>query len=161
MSMIGNLLRVSQSELESYIKDSSLLEERIYNSYRQDPKLVIIDKSWEGIIFLIGQNIANADHPLLKVLFSGQLIDEEQDLGYGPAHYLTPEQVSDLNNEIMKITDEDMKNRFDFQKMTELEVYPTVWDKDDFGYLVSNFEIVKKIYLEATKNNEGIITFIN
>jgi hypothetical protein len=39
MSMIGNLLRVTKVELEEYLKDSSLLEERIYNntSDEEDP----------------------------------------------------------------------------------------------------------------------------
>src|SRR6478609_11842389 len=103
MSMIGHLLRVTKPELDEYLKDSSLLESSIYDEEtdEENPNLVDLDKSWDGILFLLtGQNVVNTDHPLAKVLFSGQLIDEEQDLGYGPAHYLTPEQVKDLNSQI-------------------------------------------------------------
>ena len=87
MSMIGNFLRVTKTQLEDYLKDSTLLETRIYDeeSDDEDPNLVDIDKSWEGILFLLtGQNLETIDHPLAKVLFSGQIIDEDQDLGYGP-----------------------------------------------------------------------------
>ena len=37
--------------------------------------------------------------PLAKIFFSGQLVDENQNLGYGPAHYLTRYQVKELNVE--------------------------------------------------------------
>lgn len=55
MSMIANLLRVTKAELEEYLNDSSLLESRIYNdeSDEEDPCLVDIDQSWDGIVFLL------------------------------------------------------------------------------------------------------------
>lgn len=132
MSMIGNLLRVTGAELDEYLKDSSLLEDKIYDDEMENDRLVDIDKSWDGIIFLLtGQISATAKHHLASVLFSGQLIDEEQNLGYGPAHYLTPEQVAGLNNEISTITIADLRQKFNPGKMNELEVYPTIWDEGD------------------------------
>lgn len=165
MSMIGNLLRVTKTELEDYLKDSTLLENKIYNdeSDVEDSNLVDIDKSWDGIIFLLtGQNFDNSNHELTKILFSGQIIDEEQDLGYGPAQYLTPEQVKDLNEKISNITKEDLRKKYDAKKMIELEVYPNVWEnEEEVEYLIEYFETVQEVYATASKNNEGIITFIN
>ncbi len=164
MSMIGNLLRVSKTELEDYLKDSSLLEDKIYDDETENENLVDIDKSWDGIIFLLtGQSLATAEHNLVRVLFSGQLIDEEQDLGYGPAHYLTPEQVAELNNEISKITIADLKQKFNPKKMTEQEVYPTIWDEGDdaFDYIADGFSTLQNVFADATKNGDAIITFLN
>lgn len=164
MSMIGNLLRVTKSELEDYLKDSSLLEDKIYDDETENENLVDIDKSWDGIIFLLtGQSLANAEHHLVRVLFSGQLIDEEQDLGYGPAHYLTPEQVTELNNEISIITIADLKQKFNPEKMTEQDVYPTIWDEGDdaFDYVADGFSTLQNVFADATKNREAIITFLN
>jgi hypothetical protein len=165
MGMICTLLRVTKNELDEYLNDSSLLENRIYayESEEGDKKLIDIDKSWDGIIFLLtGQNFTNADHPLLQVLFSGQIIDAEQDLGYGPAQYLTPEQVADLNNQISKITVEELRQKYDSEKMTELEVYPTVWgDEESFEYLSDNFLQVQQLYSDATKNGEAIISILS
>ena len=45
MSMIGNLLRVSNAELESYLENSSLLENRIYENDDEDSNLIDIDKA--------------------------------------------------------------------------------------------------------------------
>ena len=164
MSMIGNLLRVTKSELEDYLKDSSLLENKIYDDETENENLVDIDKSWDGIIFLLtGQSFATAENNLVRILFSGQLIDEEQDLGYGPAHYLTPEQVAELNNEISTITIADLKQKFNPKKMNELEVYPTIWDEGDdaFDYVADGFLTLQNVFAEATKNEEVIITFLN
>lgn len=165
MSMIGNLLRVTKTELQEYLKDSSLLENRIYNDETDgsDPNLVDIDKSWDGIIFLLtGQNFDNSDHPLTKVLFSGQIIDEEQDLGYGPGQYLTPEQVKEVNEQISKISIDELSKKYDAKKMTELEVYPNIWENEgEVNYLTEYFKTIQEVYAEASKNDEAIITFIN
>lgn len=167
MSMIGNLLRVTKTELDEYLKDSSLLEKSIYDEEtdEENPNLVDIDKSWDGILFLLtGQNVANTDHPLAKVLFSGQLIDEEQDMGYGPAHYLTPEQVKELNQQIATITIADLKQKYDPKRMEEMEVYPTIWESEGdeaFDYLSEYFKELQQVYSNAAENNEAIITFLN
>ena len=164
MSMIANLLRVTMSELEAYLKDSSLLEDSIYNDEADAENLIDIDKSWDGIIFLLtGQSLATAKHNLVRILFSGQIIDEEQDLGYGPAHYLTAEQVAELNGEISTITIADLKQRFNPEKMNELEIYPIIWDEGDdaFDYLADGFLTLQNVFADATKNEEAIITFLN
>jgi hypothetical protein len=167
MSMISNLLRVSSKELEVYLKDSSLLESRIYNDDVEDPNLVDIDKAWDGILFLLtGESIvtkeAGEKHSLTRILFSEQFIDEDQDLGYGPGHYLTPEQVKDLNIQLETISIEDLKKNYDPKRMIELEVYPNIWeDEDEVNYLLEYFEVIQQVYAEAAKNDEGIISFLN
>jgi hypothetical protein len=164
MSMIANLLRVTKADLDAYLNDSSLLEESVYNDEVDNPNLVDLDKSWDGILFLLtGQNVANTEHPLAKVLFSGQLIDEEQDLGYGPAHYLTPEQVVELNAQIANISIADLKQKYDPKKMNEIEVYPSIWDEGDeaFDYLAQYFKDLQQVYADAAKNGEAVITFVN
>jgi hypothetical protein len=164
MSMIANLLRVTKADLDAYLNDSSLLEESVYNDEVENPNLVDLDKSWDGILFLLtGQNVANTEHPLAKVLFSGQLIDEEQDLGYGPAHYLTPEQVVELNAQIANISIADLKQKYDPKKMNEIEVYPSIWDEGDeaFDYLAQYFKDLQQVYADAAKNGEAVITFVN
>jgi hypothetical protein len=165
MGMIGNLLRVTKNELDNYLNDSSLLEKNIYREDTENLKLVDIEKAWDGIIFLLtGNGISvSFDEPLAKVLFSGQLIDENQNLGYGPAHYLTPEQVVDLNAQVAKITIADLKQKFDPQRMMEEDIYPEIWDEGEeaFDYLSVYFLSLQKVYSDAAKNGEAIVTFIN
>lgn len=167
MGMTCTLLRVTKSELEEYLNNSSLLEDRIFNDEPEgeDKNLLDIDKSWDGIIFLLtGQNIENAEHPLLQVIFSGQIIDNEQDLGSGPANYRTPEQVADLNAQISKITVEDLRQKYDPVKMSKLDVYPNVWERDveeAFEYLSDYFIELQQFYSDASLNGQAIITIIS
>lgn len=164
MSMIGNLLRITNAELETYLEDSSLLEDRIYNEdSEEDSALIDIDKSWAGILFLLtGQNLETLSHPMGRVLFSGQSIDEDQDLGYGPGQYLTPEQVKEVDTELSKITVMELTKKFDPKRMTELGIYPNCWEEEGmWDYLLVYFKEVQVTYSTAAKNNEAIITFIN
>lgn len=167
MGMTCTLLRVTKSELEEYLNNSSLLEDRIFNDEPEDEdkNLLDIDKSWDGIIFLLtGQNIENADHPLLQVIFSGQIIDNEQDFGSGPANYRTPEQVADLNAQISKISLEDLRQKYDPVKMSKLDVYPNVWERDReeaFEYLSDYFLELQQFYSDASLNGQAIITIIS
>lgn len=166
MSMIGNFLRVTNDELEEYLNDSTKLDDRLDQELEmEETSIVDIDKSWEGILFLLtGQNSENLDHPLSKILFSGQFIDENQDLGYGPGHYLRSDQVTKLYSEIAILSTEDLKSRYDPAKMDALKIYPTGWmeNGDDLlDYLLEYFEKVKEVYSTASANNEAIITFLN
>ncbi len=166
MSMIGNFLRVTNEELEEYLNDSSKLDDRLNKEFEmEESNLVDIDKSWEGILFLLtGQNSENLDHPLSKVLFSGQIIDEDQDLGYGPGHYLRPDQVKKLYSDIAMLSTADLQGRYDPAKMDALNIYPTGWmeNGDDLlDYLLEYFENVKEVYSTASANNEALITFLS
>lgn len=167
MSMIGNFLRVSTVQLESFLKDSSLLEELVYEdeSENGNPNLTDIDKSWDGILYLLtGETMRDGyTQPLAKVLFSEEFVDEDQDMGYGPAHYLTAAQVTELNEQLKNISPEILKQRFNAEKMTELEIYPTIWDEGEgaFDYLSDYFKDVQEVYATAADKGEAIITFIN
>ncbi len=61
--MIGNLLRVTEKELNDILKDSSILEDRVYGEeLEDDPDLLEIDKAWEGILYLItGKSLEEAE----------------------------------------------------------------------------------------------------
>jgi len=117
--------------------------------------------SREEDYLLTGQNLENSDHPLARTLFSGQFIDEDQVFDYGPAQYLTPGQVKEVNAEISKITTEEIVKNYDPKKMSELEIYPNIWDEEDnLDYLRDYFKTVQEVYSEAAQNNQVIITFL-
>ena len=163
MGMILTLLRVSSEELEHYLNDKELLTDRIFNDDGEDPKLVDIDKAWDGIIFLLtGERSAETQHPLARILFSGNIISEDQDLGYGPAHYLTAVEVQALNNALVELSEEEVASKYDGNKMAALNIYPSNWEsEEEKEYLMEYFIEVKSIYAQAAENGEAIITFLN
>lgn len=162
MGMTCNLLRVSAAELEAYKQDSNLLVERI-KAASTDAAHYDIDQSWDGIVFLLtGKNSSDGSHSLSRIIFSGQYIDKEQKLDYGPANYLSPDEVATLNETIANTKLSDLKPRFDAALMKEEGVYPNAWEHEDaLDYLLEYFETIQEIYALATKHKEAIITYIS
>jgi len=168
MSMIGILLRVEKEQLEAFLKDSSLLEEFADAAYIEESgRQLDLDKAWDAINFLLTghslDTIESAEPPLSQVIFSGQLIDEEQDMGYGPAHYLTPDQVRVVSQALAAISTDDFKQRYDPVQLTEKGVYPQVWDDDESGkqYVVDYFDELKEFYATAAREGQAIVTYIS
>lgn len=167
MSMIGNLLRVSKTELDQYLENSTLLEERVYpEEYVEDPNLLDLDKAWENIYFLLtgctSSDFENAEGPLSLILFKGKLIDEEQDMGYGPATYCTPEEVKEISIALPDINMENLRSKFESLKSSDAELYPFNPESEDmFDYIFEYYSKMKEFYDTAAKNDEAVISFIN
>ena len=163
MGMTACLLRVTPAELDAYRADSMLLEERVNSAgANEDPAFYDIDKSWDGIIYLLtGSNSSDSNQPLSRLFFSGQLVDAQQNLGTGPAHYLMPEEVVVLHNAISGTEPTLLKAKFNAHLMKEIGVYPNVWDHAETAdYLVEYFETVQEIFAAAASRGEAVITFI-
>lgn len=167
MSMIGNLLRVSQSELEEYLMNSKALEERVYpEEYSEDPNLLDLDKAWESIYFLLtgctSSDFEKAKPPLSLILFNGTLIDENQDMGYGPATYASPTEVKEIATSLPDIVRENLRPKFESLKSQESELYPFNPESEDmFDYIFEYYSKMKEFYQLAAKNDQAVISFIN
>jgi hypothetical protein len=164
MGLGFNFLRVTADELDAMRKDSKVLQQKVFTA-KPDPKHSDIDKSWEAILFILtGQNHEQLNHPLGAALFSGQIVDPTLDMGYGPAHYLTPEQVSSINQQIAVISDDEVKARYDPAKMMELHIYPQIWDQQNdelFDYVLEYFQEMRTIYSVAATEGEAMVTFMS
>ncbi len=162
MGMSVTMLRLTPAELEEILNNSAALEDKIYSEDKDN--ITDLDKTWDGIIYLLsGQGLEGADPDLIRPIFSGQMVDEEQDLGYGPAHYLTPDQVAEINDAISEIQISEWKAKYNPTEMMELNVYPSIWDEGDeaFEYLADEFDSMQKTYSEAAANGQGLITYIS
>ncbi|MEN2720524.1 YfbM family protein [Capnocytophaga sputigena] len=165
MGMIMYLLRISKQELESYIdKPDLFLENRVDDAYSMD-----IDKAWGGILYLLTGKAFASGSPedevdsLNRIFFSAQFFDEDMDVGYGPAHYLTPEQVAGIHRKIASLTEADLKARYDPEAMNEEEeLYPSLdWNEEIFEYLYFHFQALQSFFATASSRGEAIVTFLS
>ena len=166
MSMIMNLLRISKQELENYIQTPSLFEEKLdvlYESEDNDDAFLDIDKAWGGILYLLTGKAFASGSPedevdsLNRIFFSAQFFDEDMDVGYGPAHYLTPEQVAGIHRKIASLTEADPEAMSE-----EEELYPSLdWNEDDFDYLYFHFQALQSFFATAASRGEAIVIFLN
>ncbi|HYF02982.1 MAG TPA: YfbM family protein [Patescibacteria group bacterium] len=171
MGMVGSLLRVNLTELQNYIQDSRLLVEVLFPesdhlSESNHPNLLELDKMWGGVCFLFTKHsFSDADDilpPLSWIFLSGKPI-KELDFGCGPAFYLMPEQVIELNKILENISVEDLKQNFNSQVMMDEGVYPAIWDKDPkiLEFLLEYAINLKSFYNEAAINQQAVITYLN
>ena len=165
MGMIMYLLRISKQELESYIdKPELFLENRVDDAYSMD-----IDKAWGGILYLLTGKAFVSGSPedevdsLNRIFFSAQFFDEDMDVGYGPAHYLTPEQVAGIHRKIASLTEADLKAHYDPEAMSEEEeLYPSLdWNEKIFEYLYFHFQALQSFFTTAASKGEAIVTFLS
>ena len=172
MGMTACLIRIPSAKLEDYLTDSEHLENDIHQLFEQTyeegevPHVLDLDKSWDGIIFLLcgkglfDTNLADQSS-LSRTILSGNLIDEEQDLGYGPAHYLTAEETASFAQRLNAITPEDLCRNFIPENMEG--VYPDFWQDEGvtaLEYLLYHFQQMQKFYACAAREKQAVIGFI-
>lgn len=164
--MIGQFISVTPDELQAYLQNSSLLEERLDAALENDdPAFFDIHKSWDALSYLItGVPLHDIDKavPLLSwVIFGDEVIDENLDFGYGPARYLSNDQVKEVNAVLMDMSAEDLNKHFDPDKMTELEIYPGDWNEGEKQWLDRAFHQLKAFYKTSAENNQAVISYIS
>ena len=169
MSMIGNLLRVTEAELNSYLKNSGLLEERIYRDFDEndiDEAMVDLDKAWNVLAFLLGNTATEyEDEPLAQLIFGRHTLDEDQDVGYGPARYLTVAEVQELHQALSQLSDAEIKKRFSPAQCEANDIYPSFWVEEDaadlWEYIQDYLTTLRTTYQLAAERKEAMITYLN
>ena len=158
--MIGNFMQLTPSELQAMIDDPSLIEARLFPDVEEDEEVGIdVDKAWHGIHFLLTGSDWEGDPPLANMILGGCEIGE--DVGYGPARYLTAKQVQDVANALP--SREKLATRFDIPKMNQAKIYPEIWNEGDemLDYVLTNYETLADYYKDAATKGNAMLKFLN
>lgn len=156
MGMVGAYMRVSEDELAGVLHDPDQVEELLDDEERQTD----IDKAWHGLYFLLtGETDLNEidRHSLGKAVFGGDVIDEETGMAY-----LTAAEVSDLAERLHFIELSALEARYDATAMNEQELYPFErdWGPEEKLYLLEQFDELKRVFKQAARHDEALITWI-
>jgi hypothetical protein len=120
---------------------------------------VSIDKAWHGLHYLLCGAPEPAPGPLGQAVFGGTEIGEDQ--GYGPARYFTPAQVAEIAAALQSPSLEpELQARFDAAAMTQLGIYPGVWEPDDHNWLIDAFHTVRDFYTAASEAEQALVTLL-
>ena len=166
MGMYLSVIRVSGDQLNAFRLHSKLLEDLLNNEATFDAKEWLdLDKSWDGIQYLLtGKGVADFQSPptvLGRAIFSEQLLDPDQDLGYGPAHFLNPEQVKETAKALISQNPLEMIGKADPKEMERMAVYPGFWTQEGtMEYLQDGLIALCAFYMTAAEQNEAIISFL-
>ncbi|MFE4696849.1 YfbM family protein [Streptomyces sp. NPDC056738] len=133
MSMIGEYLRVTATELDRAIRDPAwaldFVEEVQDAEEATEPapaeaRHFSTYKAWDMLRFLL----ARAEFPV-NVIHGEEPFAEDADWGYGPPRYLRPERVR-LAVESLRATSYDqLVSGVDPAELTSADVYPLEWSE--------------------------------
>lgn len=115
-----------------------------------------IDKAWHGLHFLLTGSSTDTKPPLGAAILGGQEVGE--DLGYGPARYLSPAEVAAVADALDQVTHADLDIRYDPSAMEGEKIYPGGWDDPDSAdWLIETFDEVKAYYAQARDRGYGML----
>lgn len=165
MSMIGNYLRISTEELaELRARPDSILDFLYPEGGEPHPpgRHLDIHKSWHAIHFLLNGDPWEGDLPLFNAVLGGDPIGE-QDVGYGPARSLSPDEVREVADALDGIPAYELLERFDEGAMKDAEIYPGGWSdsEEERDYLSSHYLALVAFFRRASQAGEAMILYLN
>ena len=164
MSMIGNYRRVSETVLSAICANPDSISDFLYSEDNEhsEGSHLDIDKSWHAIHFLLNDSQWDGAYPLVCVVMGGECIGE-QDIGYGPARYLTSQQVKEVGNAIGQIPESKLLAKFDAERMNREEIYPQGWcnSQEERDYIGQYFSTLRRFFRSASDAGDATIVYIN
>jgi len=158
-------LGVGENGLPNSSVDNTLLSRRAPTRRRAPPPpgtpgySVSIDKAWHGLHYLLCGAPEPAPGPLGQAVFSGTEIGEDQ--GYGPARYFSPAQVAEIATALLSPgLERDLHARFDAVAMTQIGIYPGVWETGGHDWLIEAFRAVRDFYAAASRAEQAVVAVI-
>ena len=130
-----------------------------------------LDKAWEPLHFLLTGTAMEGDEPACYLArgggeLAGEDLDDEQS-GYSSIRALTPEQVAAFDRHLSSLTLDELRRRFDVDRMVELRIYskrrgktaPTD-DEETLGHLIEAFEDLRTFVRETAASGAGAIAYL-
>lgn len=166
MGMVLTLYRISIEKLREIENNTELLEELVDNE--DTDSNLYIDKSWQGVHYLLTGEAIEGKSELDEVIMSGEILggyenEEEFDMGYGSPLYILPIKVKKINEILSTINMNDVEKRCNAKSLAKLAIYPFGIDDEDkitnidLDYFKSHLNNVIAFYQIAANNNEVVL----
>ena len=161
MSMIGNYLRVSAEQLEHLrCASSEVMGVLCPDGDHPVGTHLDIDKSWHAIQFLLTGEPWEGAPPFQNAVMGGTELSDE-DVGYGPARFLSPEEVQAVSTALATVSGEQLWSRFDEDAFAKAEIYPQGWSSDGKEYVVRYYEALRAFFFDAAHSRDAMIIYLN
>ena len=167
MGMTATFVQVSPDLLERILADPSLML-KIYEEETESEEfegetfaMVDIDKSWQGIHFLLTGDPEGGALPLANAILGGAPLDNSEE--YEETRFLSPEEVTEVTEALTDVTAEHLERRYDPELMDQLDIYPGYWMRDreeSLEYLISYYNDLKQFYESAAREGKAMIISI-
>jgi hypothetical protein len=154
---VGRFLYVESDQL---VSDDEL--EKRYEAESDTRPYLDIDKSWHAIHFLLTGSAWEGEAPLANTVLGGTELGDE-DVGYGVARYLTPDEVREVSEALGAITPEELMQRSSPQEMQAADIYPNIWDRgeDELEYVREYYDMLVRFFRGAAEAGEAMLLYFN
>lgn len=155
---------VSADNLARLRQNPDEIEEFLYpDGGEGEPDGVVdIDKAWHGIHYLLTGTADGGDEPLSLAVLGGEEFGE--DMGMGPARFLTPAQVRQIASALAGLSKEVLAERFVPQDMADQRIYPDViWMREGqgaFDFLMESYAAMATLYRDAAARDDAMILWL-
>lgn len=165
MSMVACFAALDRETLAKLEANPDSIEDFLYpkNTEGVPPHYMDVDKAWHGIHFVLTGQAEGGPEPLSFAILGGQEFGD--DVGYGPARFLTPEQVRLVATALASFGELRFKAGFAPKAMAQAGVYPqAVWvrDGDDaLDYLLTSYQRISTFYRAAAARGDCVVLWIS
>ncbi len=166
MSMVGHLRFVRDEDIDRMLRDPQTILDLLDEEGTQAAPgwAIEIDKAWGGIHYLLTGTALEGSGPTAFLVTGGRDIGDV-DVGYGPARAFSSVETKAIADALAVLEPDFLRGRFDAQKMTELEVYPSIWlreGKDSaLGSLLRHYETLRGDVRRAANNGLAMLVYLS
>jgi hypothetical protein len=165
MGMVACFAALPRVALEHLQSEPGEIEDYLYpdDGDSEPPHSIDIDKSWHGLHYLLTGQAEGGPEPFSLAVQGGQEFGPE--VGYGPARYLTPEQVQHVAAALGRTSAQSLVDRFDPQDMEAKAIYPEViWVRDNedaLDYVLDGYQQLQVFYRDAAARGDAVIQWLS
>ncbi|MCK9684846.1 YfbM family protein [Scleromatobacter humisilvae] len=165
MGMIACLAPLTAEQLETLRGDPDSLQEFIFpdeDTYAPPKGSIDLDKSWHGMHYLLTGTADGGEGPLGLPIIGGEELGE--DMGVGPARFLTPQQVGEVSAALSGLAEAALAARYDPQDMDAQQIYPSgIWERDGaqgLDYVLHYYRKLVAFYAGAAQRGDAVLLWI-
>ena len=125
-------------------------------------------KDWHVLYYILtGKSWEAVDSPLGRAIMGGrELPDTQRVMGYGPARYLTPSQVSEVASALSDFPFAERALTYNHIAAEAAKVYPHRYPNDPLAEdekqaLIDYFNLLRDFYADAAKKGNAMILWVS
>ncbi|MCW1916341.1 YfbM family protein [Luteolibacter sp. GHJ8] len=122
------------------------------------------DKAWHVHHFLLTGSDWEGPFPSSFILNGGKTLGDVN-VGHGPARCFSPAEVEAISAHVQRYDDATLRARFDPLVMTDLEIYPNIWDRgydmdQQWEYFSISFADMQLFLHEAARKKMALLVYV-
>jgi len=144
------------------VDDEGMLEliDELVDDANGTDGLLELDKSWHGLHYLLTGTAWEGEPPACFLLRGGSVILPDD--GEGATRVLSKTEVRDLAAFLAGLPAGEVKARFVWETMMELQIYPQIWDRpaaedDTRGWLMGCYGQLEQFVASAAERGLSLL----